>query len=126
MKKLRLFLMMLTLAVTSVTFSSCSDDSDDGLQNPLVGTWVSESGNTTYTFKSNGTGTYVYEEMYEGITISEKSNFTYIFSLSENLLKISHENSSYIENYQAIITGKTLMLTWTDSEGTWTQILYKK
>ena len=95
MKKIKFLLMLLIGVVMSFAFVSCGDDDDDDNNNnsgqyagsPIVGTWIRtyevvDNGkhlfSETYTFKADGTFTYVsgYEEG-EPHTYKKSGTFLY-------------------------------------------------
>lgn len=73
MKKFKFLLMLLLGVVMSVSFVSCGDDDDDdnngqSASSSIVGTWnltYNDGKNDiskTYTFKADGTFTYIYDD----------------------------------------------------------------
>ena len=91
MKKFKFLLMLLLGVVMSFAFVSCGDDDDDdnngqSASSPIIGSWVytykEDKSNhpftKTYTFKADGTFTYVsgYEEG-EPHTYKESGTFLY-------------------------------------------------
>lgn len=83
MKKLILFLSVFTLV-----FSSCGNDDDSSSQDQIIGTWTfhklfiddieqsltSCQMQETFNFKSNGTVSYKYFEVIQGVCELEESN----------------------------------------------------
>lgn len=59
MKMFRLFAAFM-LVVVCVSLSACSKDDDEKVNNPLVGTWVSEEGNDIITFNADASGVYTH------------------------------------------------------------------
>lgn len=77
MKKIKFLLMLLLGVVMSVSFVSCGDDDDDdnngqSASSSIVGTWnltytynddkAKTDISKTYTFKADGTFTYIYDD----------------------------------------------------------------
>ena len=75
MKKFKFLLMLLLGVVMSFAFVSCGDDDDDdnngqSASSPIIGSWVytykDDKANypftKTYTFKADGTFTYIYDD----------------------------------------------------------------
>lgn len=150
MKKFQL-MTLLGLFVCVFTFVACGDDDDDEtVTNPIVGTWVYEGTfeegdgqfytkhTDKYTF-DNG-GKFVAEfEMKEGRGNEvwgqlERREGTYIFSATDNVLKLTvtamsvksydseqWENEPmdepYTENYKVVFNGNKATFYWMSDEG---------
>ena len=86
-------LLLIVMMMGGMMFSSCSkDDEPDNpaSTNELVGTWYfTYMGETDYDdyfiFKSNGTGTYHYDD-------EQSDNFTYTYDSKSNMLCLNYEH----------------------------------
>lgn len=108
MKKFKYLLIMVLALTLSV---SCSDDNDDmDNDDKLVGTWEMSEIEDGYeysvlvTFKSNGTGTSVYVETFDGETETDSEIFTW--STDGNKLTILIDEDEDTVTYS--ISGNTL------------------
>lgn len=121
MKTLK-YLFLLLVAMTSVSFMSCSDDDvEEVIETSIVGEWYRESDtqSITYTFNSDLKGNYleINKDEYGEETTRTSENFEY--SLSENsngekFITMVFESSSRKLEYE-LTASKLLLYTTTTS-----------
>ena len=102
-KHLLIIVLALTLSI------SCSDDDDDmDNDDKLIGTWeMSEveedyEYNVLVTFKSNGAGTSVYVETFDGETETDSENFTWSTEGNKLTIMIDGDEETSIYSIQEI------------------------
>ncbi|MCM1094250.1 MAG: DUF5640 domain-containing protein [Lachnospiraceae bacterium] len=112
----------LCVLIASMGFVSCSDDDKD--KNPIVGEWISGSGDIYYQFNSNGKGRYICLEDEPGFSsgkidaIIENPEDPYFFdySINGNTLKMreywdSNETDEFTDyTYEVTITGNQMKM----------------
>lgn len=96
--------MMLVVLAMSVCMVSCGSD-DDEPSIGIVGTWI--SGEITYVFRNDGTGSSSDE--------GGSNNFTYTYSESKETLILMYVRSGVFRTYSVQRTGNILTL-YSDGE----------
>ncbi len=115
------YLMVMFIAL-SVAVTSCNEDDDDAMGNPIVGSWAlseSEGGfevSILATFNENGTGTLKATVAIGGESQSESEPFTW--STDGDQLTMTMDGETEVSTYS--ISGNTLTIT--DDEGVVTEL----
>lgn len=82
----------LFLAIVCFTFTACGDDEDGGGNaSGVVGTWMIDSDDRIYTFRSNGTGTESEPDYYGGDGDRTQWDITYTYDEEKHTLVIYDE-----------------------------------
>ena len=121
MKKIFSIIVLSMMTIFSLTFVSCSNDDDkqQSSSNSIVGTWsLTDYGDYTITFKSDGTG-----------FDAEKGDVdTFTYSINGNTLIIRYDDYSeaYIYKYEITNDGNTLILYEDEEEGYSTEKYVRK
>lgn len=111
----KLFFVLPILMVAMFAFASCSDDDDDDKGNAnsngsaLVGSWVyydedADDIDEVYTFNSNGTGVYFYENRWGKETESFK------WTADDKIVTITYDGDDEPERCSYSISGNILIL----------------
>lgn len=99
MKYLSIMLIILTMGVCVI---SCGNDDDEDSTMDIVGTWVTDD-NTTFVFRSDGTGTQSDED--------GSANFEYTYSAKEETLLLMFKGTGKGAEYKVQRTGNILTLS---------------
>lgn len=120
MKTTLRFFSILIIGLMSVVLYSCGDDSSDGGDNALVGSWTCSdhyyAGTDTFTFKKNGTYSWTYNGSWEFkdesghytfdgslLTLAKKSGTPVIYivlSLSKSYMVLMDEDGDRYTYYR--------------------------
>ena len=112
------YLFALFATLVCISFTACSDDSDDGdyddgpsTSESIVGTWIYNSRDEyrVYTFYSNGTGTE--SESPNGGNDIEAWDITYIYDESDGTLIITDDYGERTFCYDVEVTANRLTFT---------------
>ena len=98
MKKIiKLLLIAMGLIMINPTFTSCKDDEEEDLFNPIVGTWERKSSDNLYQrFTFNTDGSLLSENIFWCKTDKtwETSSMTGSYIIANNILLITYSNGS--------------------------------
>lgn len=120
-------MMMIAMLAMSVSFSSCGDDEEEIIDEPLTGVlgrWSNDSGTMILYFDKNGSGTWTSTTTdSNGNSATLNYNFVYTYNESTDVLKISIKGASSISNYDVNLTGNTMMLTFYENGKRYSYVL---
>ena len=98
MKKIiKLLLIAMGVIMTAPTFTSCKDDEEEDLLNPIVGTWERKSSDNLYQrFTFNSDGSFLSENIYWCKTHKtwETNSMTGLYIIANNILLITYSTGN--------------------------------
>ncbi len=130
LSKMKTTIFLLTVTLSAALFTSCKDD-DGGNESSIVGTWkevsfsdeefkngvsqgiidsgtISDQDAITFTFKSDGKFVESYIELSK--TVTDSGTYT----IKDNVLSITYDGSSDIEEVAFTVAGNVLTLVVTE------------
>ena len=109
MKKIiKLLLIAMGLIMTAPTFTSCKDDEEEDLLNPIVGTWEAHFPGWIDTFIFKTDGSFIEVATFDYDKPEEISNGSYTIK-NGNILKLYYNNEEGEDYGEFRIIGNTLI-----------------
>lgn len=110
MKKIiKLLLIAMGVIMTAPTFTSCKDDEEEDLLNPIVGTWYCEcyfdsnpedySSFTFYADKTLLLQTYYFNENRWNV---DEYKYIGVYNISENIITINMNSDEFSDNIKGV------------------------